>query len=147
MSRRSGIPTSAGLPSSRRLACSLKTKFTHGHARRFAHAHPEVFQLFSFSFSRSGVLAALLSNCGGAVMPVKRRKLASPVAIVVTPVEQIAPRAFTIRQAAAYLNVSVWAIRDLLRRGEIKRVPLPGKKFLIDRTDLDVYFEALKKAA
>jgi len=62
-------------------------------------------------------------------------------------VEQIAPRAFTIRQAAAYLNVSVWAIRDLLRRGEIKRVPLPGKKFLIDRTDLDVYFEALKKAA
>jgi excisionase family DNA binding protein len=55
-------------------------------------------------------------------------------------------RLLRIPQAAVYLGCSVWAVRDLLRRKEIARIKL-GKKFLIDRPDLDKYIERQKPVA
>lgn len=77
-------------------------------------------------------------------MPVKRRKLA----VVEPPAEPptVAQRLYRIPQAAAYLNCSVWAVRDLLRRKAVPKIKL-GKKFLVDRSDLDRWIEREKAAA
>jgi excisionase family DNA binding protein len=78
-------------------------------------------------------------------MPVKRRKLA-PATEPSAPVTFPAQRLLRVPQAAAYLNCSVWAVRDLLRRAKLGKIRL-GKKFLIDRLDLDRFIEQEKMAA
>jgi hypothetical protein len=61
---------------------------------------------------------------------------------------KIMPRALGIRDAAGYLSVSTWTIRDLLEAGTLKRirVPVPPsenrkgvelRRLLIDKADLD----------
>ncbi len=82
-------------------------------------------------------------------MPVKRRKLvqrASPVfeaeitpEIVSFPVQRL----LRIPQVAVYLGCSVWAVRDLLRRKELTKIPL-GRKYLVDRNQVDAYIERVK---
>jgi len=86
-------------------------------------------------------------------MPVKRRNLQSsalPVAPADTPasvpVSFPNQRLLRIPQAAIYLACSVWAVRDLLRRKELTKIPL-GRKYLIDRAQLDAYIERIKAKA
>ena len=54
-------------------------------------------------------------------------------------------RLLNLSQAAAYLGVSYWTVRDLVANGTLPRVALPGvpsearsvRRVLIDRGDLD----------
>jgi len=57
------------------------------------------------------------------------------------------PRLLTVQQAAAYLSVTVWYVRDQFIRG--KRVPHVklGRRHLFDRKDLDAFVESVKKEA
>jgi len=85
-------------------------------------------------------------------MPVKRRKLnsvASPLVqaeITAEPITFPDQRLLRIPQVALYLGCSVWAVRDLLHRGELTKIPL-GRKHLIDRLEIDAYIERVKAKA
>ena len=63
------------------------------------------------------------------------------------------PRLLDLQQAAQYLGVSPWTVRDLETSGVIPRVviPLPNgrelRKLLFDRADLDRLIESWKLAA
>ena len=49
-----------------------------------------------------------------------------------------APRLLDVEGAAGYLGVSAWTVRDLVERGSLSRVALPGvRRLLFDRCDLD----------
>ena len=60
------------------------------------------------------------------------------------------PRLLDLQQAARYLGVSPWTVRDLEASGVIPRVviPLPNgrelRKLLFDRADLDRLIESWK---
>jgi excisionase family DNA binding protein len=56
------------------------------------------------------------------------------------------PRLLTVSAAAAYLSCAVWAVRVLLWKKEIPFIRL-GKRFLIDRADLDSFVERRKESA
>jgi len=49
------------------------------------------------------------------------------------------PRYFTVKQAAAYMGMAVWAIRQLIWGREVPVVK-QGKGYIIDRRDLDQWF-------
>ena len=53
----------------------------------------------------------------------------------------IAPRLVTIKQAASYCSCSVWAIRDVIWSRELPACKI-GKRYLIDRGDLDRFIDA-----
>jgi excisionase family DNA binding protein len=54
-----------------------------------------------------------------------------------------APRLLDVEAAADYLGVSAWTIRDLVERGSLSRVALPGvRRLLFDRCDLDGLIES-----
>jgi hypothetical protein len=61
-----------------------------------------------------------------------------------------APRLLGLADAASYLGVSGWTVRDLEANGTLRRVrvPLPNggelRKLLFDRTDLDHLIDAWK---
>ena len=63
----------------------------------------------------------------------------------------IAPRLMSLEQAALYLGVSPWTVRDLEAAGILPRVriPLPNngelRKLLFDREDLDRVIEGWKE--
>ena len=65
----------------------------------------------------------------------------------------IAPRLMSLEQAALYLGVSPWTVRELANKkdGVLKRVriPLPNngelRKLLFDRQDLDLVIEGWKE--
>lgn len=78
--------------------------------------------------------------------------------------ESSAPRLLSLRDAADYLGVSYWTIRDWISDGVVARVRLPGsrlrngkgklvspstshsmRKFLLDRRDLDKLIEEHKE--
>jgi excisionase family DNA binding protein len=54
-----------------------------------------------------------------------------------------APRLLSQQEAAAYLGISYWTLRDLTFRGEVPHVKI-GRRILIDRLDLDAYLEQSK---
>ena len=72
------------------------------------------------------------------------------------------PRLLDIRQAAAYLNVSFWTLREFINEGSVPTVRLPRprtprmrkrkpvsdtvRRLLIDRADLDALVEHWKEA-
>jgi len=56
------------------------------------------------------------------------------------------PRLFCIKDAAQYLGTTPWAIRSLIWSGKLKHIRL-GKRFLIDRRDLDAFIETQKEVA
>jgi excisionase family DNA binding protein len=65
-----------------------------------------------------------------------------------------AGRLVGVRQAAAYLGLSVWTIRDLIRSGHLPRVALPGRRpgqtmrrVFIDRSDLEALVERSRETA
>jgi excisionase family DNA binding protein len=53
------------------------------------------------------------------------------------------PRLLTVKDAAAYLSCTVWCIRSLIWSRKIPYLKL-GKRFLIDRADLDSFVEQEK---
>lgn len=59
-------------------------------------------------------------------------------------------RLLDLQQAASYLGVSTWTVRDLEANGVLPRVLIPLgngrelRKLLFDRTDLDRLIEAWK---
>jgi excisionase family DNA binding protein len=55
-------------------------------------------------------------------------------------------RLLRIPEAAAYLSTTVRAVRTLIWRREIPFVPI-GKRYLIDKNDLDAYIEKAKRTA
>jgi hypothetical protein len=70
------------------------------------------------------------------------------------------PRLLNLRQAAAYLGVSFWSVRDFVLAGFLPTVSLPPlraregerrkanlRRVLIDRSDLDAFSEKRKCAA
>jgi len=47
-------------------------------------------------------------------------------------------RLLSVRQASAYLGLSTWTVRDLIGRGSLRRVVIPGvRRLLLDRVELD----------
>jgi len=59
-----------------------------------------------------------------------------------------APRLLDVEAAAAYLGVSAWTVRDLVERGSLSRVALPGvRRLLFDRCDLDRLIDTSRLAA
>lgn len=55
--------------------------------------------------------------------------------------QPMAPRLVTIKQAAAYCSCAVWAIRQAIWSRELPACMI-GKRFLIDRADLDAFIDA-----
>lgn len=56
------------------------------------------------------------------------------------------PRALTIEGAAAYLSCSVKFVRSLIWKRELKYVKA-GKRFIIDRQELDRWLESNQQNA
>ena len=53
------------------------------------------------------------------------------------------PRLMSQQEAARYLGISYWTIRDLVFRREIPPVKI-GRRILVDRMDLDAYLDRSK---
>ena len=53
------------------------------------------------------------------------------------------PRLFSQQDAASYLGISYWTIRDLVFRHELPFVKI-GRRILVDRIDLDAYLDRSK---
>src|SRR5438445_1699610 len=59
-----------------------------------------------------------------------------------------APRLLDVEASAGYLGVSAWTIRDLVERGTLSRVALPGvRRLLFDRCELDHLVETSRLTA
>ena len=55
----------------------------------------------------------------------------------------LAPRLLSQQEAAAYLGISYWTLRDLTFWGEVPHVKI-GRRILVDRLDLDAYLDRAK---
>ena len=78
-----------------------------------------------------------------AVLP--RPMPTSPVAVEARPAPALPPRLLGPKDAGAYLGVSAWTARQLVKRRKLRRVKLPGiVSWLIDRADLDALIERAK---
>lgn len=55
----------------------------------------------------------------------------------------IEPRLLSQQEAAGYLGISYWTLRDLVFRRELPFVKI-GRRILIDRLDLDAYLDRSK---
>jgi hypothetical protein len=71
------------------------------------------------------------------------------------PVPQQTGRLCDVRQAAAYLGLGVWTIRDLIHSGYLARIALPStrrpgetiRRILVDRADLDLLIDRFRETA
>ena len=53
------------------------------------------------------------------------------------------PRLLSQQEAAHYLGISYWTVRDLIFRRELPWVKI-GRRILVDRLDLDAYLDRSK---
>ena len=53
------------------------------------------------------------------------------------------PRLLSQQEAARYLGISYWTVRDLVFRREIPFIKI-GRRVLVDRLDLDAYLDRSK---
>jgi excisionase family DNA binding protein len=60
-----------------------------------------------------------------------------------TPPADAPRRLLALPEAAAYLGISPWTVRELQWKGKLPRVDL-GRKLLFDRADLDALIERQK---
>jgi excisionase family DNA binding protein len=60
-----------------------------------------------------------------------------------TPPSSIEPRLLSQQEAAGYLGISYWTLRDLVFRRELPFVKI-GRRILVDRQDLDAYLDRSK---
>ena len=61
-----------------------------------------------------------------------------------TPATEADRRLLTLPEAARYLGLSSWTVRELIWRGVLPRVHL-SRKILLDQRDLDNVIEVYKK--
>jgi excisionase family DNA binding protein len=61
------------------------------------------------------------------------------------PTTKLTQRLVTLSEAARYLGLSSWTVRELIWRGVLHRVRL-SRKILLDQRDLDAAIEASKDA-
>ena len=55
------------------------------------------------------------------------------------------PRLMTLKQASAFLGLTVWALRERVWRGQIPFLKFPeGKKIYIDREDIEEFIKRNK---
>ncbi len=59
------------------------------------------------------------------------------------PSEPIPKRLFSLKEASIFLGMTLWAVRQMVWKGQISYVK-GGHKILIDRLDLDAYVERNK---
>lgn len=57
--------------------------------------------------------------------------------------ETLTPRLLSLHEAASYLGVSYWTLRDLIFRGDIPYIRI-RRRILVDRADLDSYIGKFK---
>lgn len=57
--------------------------------------------------------------------------------------DTLTPRLLSQQEAATYLGVSYWTLRDLTFRGEIPYLRIK-RRILVDRADLDSYIGRIK---
>ena len=57
--------------------------------------------------------------------------------------QSLQPRLLSQHEAARYLGISYWTLRDLIFRREIPFVKI-GRRILVDRLDLDAYLNRSK---
>ena len=57
--------------------------------------------------------------------------------------DTLTPRLLSQREAANYLGVSYWTLRDLTFRGEIPYIRIK-RRILVDRADLERYIGRVK---
>lgn len=56
------------------------------------------------------------------------------------------PRLLTLKAAADFLGLTVWAMRERIWKGEIPVVQFPGgRKQFLDRADLDAFIQRNKR--
>jgi predicted site-specific integrase-resolvase len=56
------------------------------------------------------------------------------------------PRLLTLKQASAYLGLTVWAMRERVWAGDIPVVQWPGgRKQFVDRTDIETFITRNKR--
>jgi excisionase family DNA binding protein len=60
--------------------------------------------------------------------------------------DTVSPRMLTIPQAAAYVGASVKFIRSLIWKRELRYIKA-GKRFVIDRAELDRWLDANQRVA
>jgi excisionase family DNA binding protein len=53
------------------------------------------------------------------------------------------PRLLSQQEAARYLGISYWTVRDLVFRREVPFIKI-GRRVLVDRLDLDAYLDRSK---
>jgi excisionase family DNA binding protein len=73
-------------------------------------------------------------------MPIQKRYKKS-AAITSTPIS--VPRLLNLRNAASYLDVKVWTVRQLVKQAQLPHVQILNK-FYVDRHDLDKFIEQNK---
>jgi excisionase family DNA binding protein len=73
-------------------------------------------------------------------MPIQKR-FKKPTSVASTTIS--GPRLLSLRDSANYLGAHVWAIRQMVRKREIPYIQI-GRKYLIDRMDLDRFVERNK---
>lgn len=55
-------------------------------------------------------------------------------------------RLYTVKEAAEYLGISVWAVRERIWAGDLPYVKFPGgRKMYVDRPDLEALIERNKE--
>jgi excisionase family DNA binding protein len=74
----------------------------------------------------------------------KYRTSAAPIAPAIPATA--APGYMNVREAATYLSIAVFTIRELIADGKLRHVKL-GKRFIVKREDLDQLWETLAVAA
>ena len=75
-------------------------------------------------------------------MSIKSRKSVVPLP------QEIQPRILNARQSAAYLGCSLWCLRSLVWRGELRPIKIgDSRRLLLAKEDLDRYIDAQKRAA
>ncbi len=57
--------------------------------------------------------------------------------------DTVTPRLLSQHEAATYLGVSYWTLRDLTYRGDLPYIRIK-RRILIDRADLDNYIGRIK---
>jgi len=79
-------------------------------------------------------------------MPIQKRFKKPPVISTSALAPIIGPRLLTPQAAAAYLSMSTDVVRDMIQHRRIPYVQ-NGRRYLIDRLDLDRYIEKAKVGA
>jgi excisionase family DNA binding protein len=74
--------------------------------------------------------------------------IARPIARPLAQETDVPARLLGVRGAAAYMSLSVWTVRYLIRAGQLRVVRVPGvSRVLVDRHDIDRLVEEWKVTA